>query len=243
MSLPFFYHPFQNNAGSELVLGEDSSRHIVQVLRMQPGEKLLLTNGLGSRLTVQLADAHKKHCRVIIESEVLDPPAERKLTLAVGMLKNASRLEWLLEKATEMGVAGIIPLDTERTIREKFRYDRMQSILISAMLQSQQSWLPRLWEPVSFKHIWQLEEIVQLKSRFIAHCAEGEKSSWFQQSANANGHCLLLIGPEGDFSEKEIEDSIAAGAQPVSLGQNRLRTETAAMAAVAAFYLAGNKQG
>ncbi|MFN4314441.1 MAG: RsmE family RNA methyltransferase [Chitinophagaceae bacterium] len=237
MALPFFYHPFSDSPKGELQLEEDSSRHIAQVLRMREGEQMMLTNGQGSRLTATLTESHKKHCRVQVNQEERVQANSHRLTLAVGMLKNASRMEWLLEKATEMGVHRIVPLETQRTIREKFRQDRMQGILISAMLQSQQCWLPILSAPTSYSTLWQQDFVAAADSRFIAHCLPAPKENWGSVAAQTSADTLLCIGPEGDFTESEIEEALAAGATAISLGENRLRTETAAMAAVACFYL------
>lgn len=239
MSLPFFYHDHSDPSQTDWLLGEDSSRHIVQVLRMQAGDRLLLTNGKGDQWTVEIRDAHKKHCRVQVEDHRQLPRSERRLTLGVGLLKNASRMEWLLEKATEMGVHRIVPLITHRTVKEKFRLDRMQGILVSAMLQSQQCWMPELPEPMPLSDFWKQSFLEPVAARYIAHCLPEPRQAWWSQPLSAKGDALLLIGPEGDFTPEEIEDALAAGAIPVSLGSNRLRTETAAMAAVAGFYLAG----
>lgn len=206
---------------------------------MQVGDRLLLTNGKGNQWTVVIRDAHKKHCRVQVEEQQQVPRSDRRLTLAVGMLKNASRMEWLLEKATEMGVHRIVPLITQRTVKEKFRMDRMQGILVSAMLQSQQCWMPELWEPLPLSDLWKQPFLEPVVARYIAHCLPELRQPWWAQPLSSKGDTLLLIGPEGDFTPEEIGAAIAAGAIAVSLGNNRLRTETAAMAAVAGFYLAG----
>lgn len=205
---------------------------------MQPGEQLQLTNGEGALLTARIIDAHKKHCRVQVESTEITPQTTRKLTLAVALLKNTARTEWLLEKATEMGVHRIVPLLTHRTVREKFRMDRMKGILVSAMLQSQQSWLPEISEPVLFDKLFDQPFIQPIPNRFVAHCLPEGKSEWLGKPLADLNEVLILIGPEGDFTPEEIDAAIKAGCEPVALGNNRLRTETAAMVAVAGFYLA-----
>ena len=140
MALPYFLYVFLRAGTSRRsTLDEDNSRHIVQVLRMEAGEKLRLTDGkrhFCSRQTIEAA--HKKKCRVTVRSVTILPPPERKVTMAISPLKNASRFEWFLEKATEIGVAGIIPLMTERTERQHLRPERLRNILVSALLQSQQ---------------------------------------------------------------------------------------------------------
>jgi len=201
---------------------------VVQVLRMKEGEKLNLTDGKGSLITAEVIDAHKKHCSVKIIDSQFTTYTSRKVTIAISLLKNTSRFEWFLEKATEIGVSEIIPLICERTEKQKFRYDRMKGICISAMLQSQQTWLPVLHEPKQFSHlgIGQFDD----QQKFIAHCEEsGQKKSL--STFQPFNHSTILIGPEGDFSKEEIEFALQKSFIPVSLGETRLRTETAGIVA------------
>ena len=151
-----------------------------------------------------------------------------KITIAISLLKNTNRFEWFLEKATEIGVSEIIPLICERTEKQKFRYDRMKGICISAMLQSQQTWLPILHEPKQFNHL--AIEQFGTQQKFIAHCneASGKKNLSTFQPLN---HSTILIGPEGDFTKQEIELALQNGFTPVSLGETRLRSETAGVVA------------
>jgi 16S rRNA (uracil1498-N3)-methyltransferase len=224
MALPFFYIAYFNSSQKEIVLDEDTSRHVVQVLRMKEGEKLNLTEGKGSLITAEVIDAHKKHCSVRIIDSQFTTHNSRKVIIAISLLKNTSRFEWFLEKATEIGISEIIPLICERTEKQKFRYDRMKGICISAMLQSQQTWLPVLHEPKQFNHL--AIEHFENYQKFIAHCEElGQKNnlSTFQPF----DHSMILIGPEGDFTKDEIELALENNFVPVSLGETRLRTETA----------------
>lgn len=216
--------------GEEITLDEDNSRHIIQVLRMQRGERLQLTDGKGRRLTAVIEDDHKKRCRVRIQSIDTLPPRPRKVTLAISLLKNASRFEWFLEKATEIGVHAVVPLVCERTERQHARLDRWRSILVSAMLQSQQSWLPVLQDPTSFE---QTVATATQEQRFIAHCLTSPSPTASLTTAYHTdaGDSLLLIGPEGDFSSKEVEAALSKGFVPVTLGETRLRTETAGVVA------------
>jgi len=229
--LPYFFDSSAGAAGDELVLDEDNSRHVVQVLRMRAGDKLRLTDGKGVLFTAAILDDHKKKCRVGITSVEHTPPREKSVTIAISPLKNASRLEWFLEKATEIGVTAIIPLLAERTERQHTRPDRWQNILVSALLQSQQTWLPELPEPVSFPT---LIASANAEQRLIAHCLEAPRPTQSlaglarKQPAAST---LILIGPEGDFSQKEVELAFAGGFIPVTLGDNRLRTETAGVVA------------
>src|SRR5882724_11285615 len=145
--LPYFYIHAYEKGQPEIVLDEDNSRHIVQVLRMAAGNPLLLTDGKGALLKGMILDAHKKKCIVQVQASDYQPAPEKKTCIAISLLKNASRFEWFLEKATEIGIGRIVPLLCERTEKQHFRQDRMQNILISAMLQSQQAWLPDLGGP------------------------------------------------------------------------------------------------
>lgn len=222
MSLHCFF--VEHISGNELTLDDETSRHIVQVLRMDKGERLLLTNGKGISAEGEIIDPHKKHCTVTIVQQNFTPPSSLQLTIAISLIKNTSRFEWFLEKATELGTTEIIPLICERTIREKFRHDRLLGICKSAMLQSLQSWLPVLHEPRNFSEIISGATHQQ---KMIAYCIEEDKrelASAFQSSLQSH---IILIGPEGDFSENEITNAKRHGFIPVSLGRTRLRTETA----------------
>lgn len=228
MNLPFFYINDYNPSQKEIVLDEETSKHIVQVLRIKMGEQLQLTDGKGNLLTAEIVDDHKKHCTVKVEAASYQYPATRKITIAISLLKNSSRFEWFLEKATEIGITEIIPLLCERTEKEKFRFERMQGILISAMLQSQQCRLPVLHESVSFKKI-----IVQSNhdQKFIAHCGNEEKRN-LSDLVNENlSSQIILIGPEGDFTNEEIDLALQHHFIAVSLGETRLRSETAGIVA------------
>jgi 16S rRNA (uracil1498-N3)-methyltransferase len=229
MSLPFFYIESYDASAKTIVLDEDTSRHIVQVLRMQKGENLNLTDGKGNLINCEISDAHKKHCTVQIKSTSNQPPATRKVTIAISLLKNTSRFEWFLEKATEIGVNEIIPLICERTEKQKFRYDRMKGICISAMLQSQQVWLPGLSEPQRLNQ--QLIQQFNHQQKFIAHCEETNKQSLNHQLIDQSTNQLIIIGPEGDFSPDEINLAMENNFIPVSLGETRLRSETAGIVA------------
>jgi 16S rRNA (uracil1498-N3)-methyltransferase len=234
MALPLFYTATYDPGSPELTLDEDNSRHIIQVLRMKPGEPLRLTDGKGHLLESEILDDHKKKCRVRIQRTVETSPPDKKITIAISPVKNATRFEWFLEKAAEIGVSAIIPLLCERTERASIRTDRLRNILVSAMLQSQQVWLPELSEPMSFSQV--VRPGATAGGRYIAHLLEAPRATASLAALTASaatGHAssLILIGPEGDFSQMEVEEALAAGFIPVSLGHNRLRTETAGVVA------------
>jgi len=227
MALPFFYIETFDAASKTITLDEDTSRHVVQVLRMKEGEKLNLTDGKGNLLSCEILDAHKKHCTVIIQEVKSEKLKVKKISIAISLLKNTSRFEWFLEKATEIGVSEIIPLICDRTEKQKFRYDRVKQISVSAMLQSQQTWLPILHEPKQFNN--QTIQQFNHQQKFIAHCDEGIKQQLSIQAIQQSS--IILIGPEGDFTKEEINLALENKFIPVTLGETRLRTETAGIVA------------
>ncbi|WP_018628518.1 RsmE family RNA methyltransferase [Niabella aurantiaca] len=231
MQLPFFYISEYTPGEKNIVLDENNSRHVVQVLRMQTGEALHLTDGKGHLLTAGIANPHKKHCEVSITNTVFLEPCHPRVTIAISLLKNASRFEWFLEKATEIGVAAIVPLVSERTEKDRAKTERLQQILISALLQSRQVWLPQMPEPVKYADFIKAPEYLSISQKFIAHCLEDEKHSLKDRPTDEDS--ILLIGPEGDFTTEEIGTALANGYQPVTLGATRLRTETAGVVAAA----------
>jgi 16S rRNA (uracil1498-N3)-methyltransferase len=228
MPLPFFYVNNYDGVQKQIVLNEETSKHIVQVLRMKVGEQLNLTDGKGILLTCEISGADKKHCEVSITGSHLTPCTSKRITIAISLLKNTNRFEWFLEKATEIGVAEIIPLICDRTEKEKFRFDRLNGICISAMLQSQQTWLPVLQQPIEFDKAALQKNAGQ---KFIAHCIEGSKETLANYQISKSADSLILIGPEGDFTPDEIELALQNNFTPVSLGDTRLRTETAGIVA------------
>lgn len=229
MALPFFFADFIPEPGTPLTLEESTSKHINQVLRMTKGEQLYLTDGKGKKATVSITEQSKKNCVVQVTDQTISAITQPPVAIAISLLKNSARFEWFLEKATELGVSEIIVLLCQRTERSHFRLDRMKNIMISAMLQSQQCWLPQLSEPVAFK---QWLSSASYPNKYIAHCLETEKHHLTPVSTTDTG-TVICIGPEGDFSNEEIEQALALNYKPVTLGYTRLRTETAGIAAAA----------
>jgi 16S rRNA (uracil1498-N3)-methyltransferase len=227
MSLPIFYitepasQPF-------ITLNEETSKHVVQVLRMKQGDKLNLCDGQGNLINASIVDNHKKKCTVNVLSTKHEVRDTKFVSIGISLLKNTSRFEWFLEKATEIGVSEIIPLLCDRTEKQHFRFERMNNILISAMLQSQQYWLPKLHEPQTFDKVL-MSSIIEKK--LIAHC-ENEQKQDVKDYSNSSS-IQILIGPEGDFSPQEISVALEQNYLPVTLGQTRLRTETAGVVAAA----------
>lgn len=225
MALPYFYAEQLNMQEPHFTLDEATSKHCVQVLRMQEGEALLLTDGRGTRVTATIVVAHKRNCQVVLSGATFTPAPIPSIIIGISPVKNTSRFEWFLEKVTEVGISGVVPLLCKRTERDHFRYDRMKNILVAAMLQSQQVWLPELQEPVAFDVVVAGATNGQ---RYIAHCLEDQKFT-LRELHDPAGDSLLLIGPEGDFTPEEIAAALHGGFKPVTLGNTRLRTETAGM--------------
>jgi len=225
MALPYFYQA-GIGMGSSVVLSEETSKHCIQVLRMKVGELLQLTDGKGNAYKASIRTSDKRHCEVLIEETSFEEQATRKVCMGISLLKNASRLEWFLEKATEMGVAEIVPLICHRTERQHFRMDRMQNIVVAAMLQSQQVWLPILHEPIAVEKVIANASQAQ---KLIAHCEDGLKQTIKELPIDVS--VQMLIGPEGDFTTEEIAMALQNGYKAVSLGNTRLRTETAGIVA------------
>ena len=236
MAFPFFYiEAIQNNISS-IILNEETSKHVVQVLRMQNGEQLQLTDGKGNLFTAAITDNHKRNCEVKILQITNHQLPTTNNTIAISLVKNAHRFEWFLEKATEIGVTEIIPLICARTEKQHFRHDRMKGIIISAMLQSQQCWLPLLHGPVKLNEV--ISKAKQ-EQKFIAHCEDENNkvqlSTLLTNLPLAIGTTskLILIGPEGDFTKEEIQFALQNNFTAVALGNTRLRTETAAVVSAA----------
>lgn len=228
MQLPFFYEEIIPES-SLMTMSEDTSRHMVQVLRMKEGDRIQITNGKGTLLTAEITSAHKKKTEVRIEKKDTFPGKLPKVAIAVSLLKNTGRFEWFLEKATEIGVNEIIPLLCKRTEKNHFRENRMKTILISALIQSRQVWLPELRTPEKYSGF--IKNTNGFDIKMIAHCLKDQKKSLQEFLADNLSSKIILIGPEGDFSPEEIEQAVSENFIPVSLGENRLRTETAAIVA------------
>jgi 16S rRNA (uracil1498-N3)-methyltransferase len=225
--MAIFYVP---NINSESVLPEEESLHAVKVLRLQAGSEIELVDGVGGYYKAKISMAHHKRCAFeIIESKQEFGKRNYKLHIAIAPTKNIDRLEWFVEKATEIGVDSISPILCRYSERKVLKSERLEKIIVSASKQSKKAYFPVLNELVSFD-----EFLISCSAeqKFIAHCYEDDKKT-LQQELAANSDALVLIGPEGDFSKEEVEKAIAQGFVPVSLGESRLRTETAGLVATA----------
>jgi 16S rRNA (uracil1498-N3)-methyltransferase len=225
--MQLFYNPSISEKVTSFVFDKEESKHIIKVLRKKESDILFVTNGLGYLFKTEIALASDSKCTVNILSFEKQEPSKYHLHLAVAPTKMNERYEWFLEKATEIGIQEITPIICEHSERKVIKIDRFQKIIESAMKQSLHYFIPKLNEPITFKEFLKKEYSGQ---KFIAHCEETDKKS-LKNELKPNENVLILIGPEGDFSVKEIQMALDNKYIPVSLGETRLRTETAAVVA------------
>ena len=221
-----FYAP---NIATCPELPEEESGHAVRVLRHTEGDEIEVVDGQGVWYHCRITVAHHKHCAVEILSTKEDIHWNYGVELAVAPTKNLDRMEWFLEKATEMGLDRFIPLKCRFSERKELKIERMQKIAVSAMKQSLKSTIPQIDEMVDIKKF--LTEPFE-GQKFIAHCFADQPRQLLSHLIEPGLAVRVLIGPEGDFSPEEIELALANGYRPISLGDQRLRTETAALASV-----------
>ena len=225
--MQLFYNPSLDGSFKQFFFSEAESKHIVRVLRKNPGDTLTITNGKGYRFEAEILEANPKKCKAQLIDEVKTIPRLHHLHLAVAPTKMNDRFEWFLEKATEIGIDEITPILCEHSERKALKEPRMQKGLQTAKNQSLQTYFPKL-NPLT--PLSDFLKDVEGDLRFIAHCHEGEKME-LKRRAAADKDIVILIGPEGDFSKPEVDRALNAGFLPISLGKNRLRTETAAIVA------------
>lgn len=225
--MQLFYNPDIDETTESFSFDKEESRHIIKVLRKKDSDILHVTNGRGLLFETEITLASDNKCIVDVRNIQKSPHPRFSLHLAVAPTKMNDRFEWFLEKATEIGIQEITPIFCDRSERKAINAERFEKIILSAMKQSNETYLPKLNPAISFKEfIKQKNEGLQ----FIAHCEETNKKS-LKEALKPNENVTLLIGPEGDFSEKEIALAIENNFQPVTLGNTRLRTETAAVVA------------
>jgi len=227
-----FYTP--DISGKSYTLDETESKHCARVLRLVKGDLVTLVDGHGGFFTAEITDPNHKRCQVnVIQSEQNFGLQGFQVNVAIAPTKNMERIEWFLEKATEIGVTRITPLLCRFSERKEIKHERLEKVMISAMKQSLKAYLPRLDELTKFSNfIHQPFE----GQKFIAHCEDQQRDS-LKNIIKPGENYLILIGPEGDFSPEEIELALNAGFHPVSLGYSRLRTETAGIVACHTFNL------
>ena len=225
--MQLFYNPDITDKTKQFSFPKEESKHIVKVFRKSVSDTLHITNGKGWLFTAQIVIADIKNCVAEIVSKTLQSNRNYKLHLVVAPTKMNDRYEWFLEKATEIGIDSITPIICDHSERKFIKQERLEKIFQSAMKQSLQCYLPKLNEAISFKEFIKQEFGGQL---FIAHCEETYRKS-LRNEIQPKQDVTVLIGPEGDFSVKEIEMAIQNKFIPVTLGKTRLRTETAALVA------------
>ena len=225
--MQLFYNPTIDETTESFSFDKEESKHIVKVLRKKDADILFVTNGLGLLFKTEITLASDNKCTVQILAVEKAETSKFRLHLAVAPTKMNDRYEWFLEKATEIGIHEITPIICDRSERKVINKERFEKILLTAMKQSNVLFLPKLNEAITFK------EFVKRKNsgmQFIAHCEQTDKKT-LKSLIKPGENVTLLIGPEGDFSEKEIALAVENNFIPVSLGNTRLRTETAAIVA------------
>lgn len=225
--MQLFYNSSLTKHDLGFTFDREESKHIVKVLRKSDGDKLFVTNGIGDLFTTEVILASENKCQVKIVNVEHFERRKHYLHLAVAPTKMNDRYEWFLEKATEIGVDEITPIICDHSERKNIKLERFQKIVQSASKQSLQYYSPLVNEAILLKDFLKQKHTGQI---FIAHCEDGKKNT-LKESIKPDGKVVILIGPEGDFSPNEIKISLENGFMPVSLGQTRLRTETAAIVA------------
>ncbi|MDE5745915.1 MAG: 16S rRNA (uracil(1498)-N(3))-methyltransferase [Paramuribaculum sp.] len=227
-----FYAPDILTTGS---LPESDSRHCSKVLRMKAGDAIEVIDGKGHRYTCVIDDPHPKHTLVHVTDTVTVPLSwQQEITVAVAPSKHMDRMEWLVEKLTEIGVNRIIPLLCARSERKEINTERLEKIAVSAMKQSLKAVLPKIEPMTPFRNAIASISSVQ---KFIAYCDRSIPRKLLAGEYLPGESATILIGPEGDFSPDEIKLALDTAYRPVSLGDNRLRTETAALSACDTFHI------
>ena len=221
-----FYAP---DIETSLFLPEEESQHAVKVLRLQAGDRVELIDGKGGYYKAEIIFPHHKRCEIqILEKQAEFRKRPYHLHIAIAPTKNIERLEWFAEKVTEIGIDEITPVICRFSERKVIKHDRLEKILVSAMKQSLKAYLPRLNEQCTFEQFLKRANSGQ---RFIAHCYDENTKKLLSSLYIPKQDVTILIGPEGDFSPEEVEKALKTGFIPVSLGESRLRTETAGVVA------------
>nr|WKN36499.1 16S rRNA (uracil(1498)-N(3))-methyltransferase [Tunicatimonas sp. TK19036] len=234
--MPIFYQPHVRHG--DFYLDEEEARHCAKVLRKRPGDAITVVDGLGTFYEAIVLDSHPKKCSFEVKSEYKEPEPTFAIHLIIAPTKNTDRMEWMVEKITEIGVNSIQFVECQHSERNILKLDRLQRKAISAMKQSERAFLPQL-NPMIPLASWK-SEATRPSQQFIAYLSEKPPPELFQVAKPSHDY-FVLIGPEGDFSEEEISWATSEGFQPVSLGKNRLRTETAGLVACHTFHLANTR--
>lgn len=228
-----FYSP---DIATNPILPESDSGHCVRVLRYGVGQMIDVVDGSGSLFRCRIVDAHPKHTMLEIVEKIDQPlPWHQNITIAVAPTKHLDRMEWLVEKLVEVGVNRIILLKCRYSERKEIKEERLQKIAVSAMKQSLKSFMPEILPMMPFEKA--LQHITD-SQRFIAYCSDEFPKQLLSREYTPNHDVAVMIGPEGDFSPEEVRQAIDCGYRPVTLGDTRLRTETAALYSCATIHVA-----
>ena len=226
---------FAPDIARTLTLPESDSQHCVRVLRMQPGDMLEVTDGAGHRHRCRLVDAHQKRALVeIVSTETILPGWSQEITVCVAPTKHMDRMEWMVEKMTEIGVNRIIPLLCDRSERRELKVERLEKIAVSAMKQSLKAHLPII---DALTPLRQVAALMPEAQRFVGYCDPSVPRRELSHIYSPHKDTMILIGPEGDFTPAEVSLMLEAGIVPATFGDNRLRTETAALYALSACHV------
>ncbi|MCG8579087.1 MAG: 16S rRNA (uracil(1498)-N(3))-methyltransferase [Bacteroidales bacterium] len=227
--MELFFDPAFNGQG---ILSESESKHCINVLRHKVGDTITVADGKGHYYKCEIINAHPKKCELTLVEKQSFPESKFRIHMAVAPTKSIDRFEWMIEKAMELGISEITPLLCHHSERKKVRTDRIERVVVAAMKQSLKAHLPKINELTPF------DEFITRKhsNGYIAHCYNSEKSP-LKNIYTTESDCTLCIGPEGDFSIEEVELAEKAGFKPVSLGNSRLRTETAGVIACHTIHL------
>lgn len=229
--MQLFYSPLLTKEDTSYTFDKEESKHIIKVLRKKIGDTLLVTNGKGFLFTTSIINDNEKKCIVKIEEYDFKEPQNFHIHLAVAPTKMNERFEWFLEKATEIGIHEITPIICDHSERKQIKLERFEKIIQAATKQALHRYIPIIHDAVPFKTFIQRTDN---SHKYIAHCEDTNKVLLKNVIPKAASY-TLLIGPEGDFSNNEIQSALKANYQAVSLGNTRLRTETAAVVATHSF--------
>ncbi len=222
-----FYTPDIDFDSEYHTLNKEESKHCNKVLRLKEGDKIKLTNGTGTFFEAQINTTSTTNTELKIIEKIQINTSNYSLSIAIAPTKNIKRFEFFLEKVAEIGIDKIIPLTTQFSERKIIKPERLEKVIISAIKQSEKAYKPELFELTKFEDIIKFDFFGK---KIIAHCYDLPKTL-LQETIKAGENILILIGPEGDFSEEEVQQAINSGFIPVSLSQSRLRTETAGIVA------------
>jgi 16S rRNA (uracil1498-N3)-methyltransferase len=232
-----FYTP--DIDGLQYTLNEEESTHAVRALRLKAGDLITLVDGRGSRYLARITETNHKQCKTeIVEHQAEYGKRPYRLHIGIAPTKNIDRFEWFIEKATEIGIDEITPLLCEHSERKQVNTERLQRVMIAAMKQSQKAYLPQLCKMVAFAEWLKTQNT---EHRYIAHCNESNRTL-LQTAYQPKQDAVIAIGPEGDFSMKELTQALNDGFTGITLGESRLRTETAGVVVCHSLYFMNEKK-